>query len=176
MRTNTGPRTWPGPGPVFSSTVRIALLAIVVAVLLAPTGLSAPALAQTASHGASEASPPGTRGAPSPPPPSAPLERFSALRDEGGPLQDSNPKLPQVPPTSAAGPGSPSGFSNTLLPASFPALLQGSPRPTAGRYPSTPAPMGLSDLGVGSDGPYAYNATSFAANLTIHSFSAYSPG
>jgi hypothetical protein len=36
--------------------------------------------------------------------------------------------------------------------------------------------MGLADLGIGAGGPYSYNSTSFAANLTLNSFSAYSPG
>ncbi len=36
--------------------------------------------------------------------------------------------------------------------------------------------MGLADLGIGSEGPYAYQTPSVAANLTLNSFSAYTPG
>ncbi len=43
-------------------------------------------------------------------------------------------------------------------------------------YPGLPAPMGLSDLGQGSNGPYEYNTSSFAATLSLSSFQDYNPG
>lgn len=42
---------------------------------------------------------------------------------------------------------------------------------------SSPAPMGLADLGLGPSGvPYVYNTSSFQATVNLASFSAYSPG
>ncbi len=43
-------------------------------------------------------------------------------------------------------------------------------------YPGTPAPMGLSDLGLGSGGGYVYNTSSFESVMTLNSFNDYNPG
>ncbi|HYA10134.1 MAG TPA: thermopsin family protease [Thermoplasmata archaeon] len=42
-------------------------------------------------------------------------------------------------------------------------------------YPTTPAPMGVSDFGVGAAGNYTYGTASFEGNLTLTSFSAFTP-
>ncbi len=42
-------------------------------------------------------------------------------------------------------------------------------------YRTTPAPMGVSDLGLGSTGAYAYETTSFEGTFELNSFSAFSP-
>jgi nitrous oxidase accessory protein NosD len=73
----------------------------------------------------------------------------------------------------SAGAESSSGLSRALMPAAFPSSdLVGA----TSAYPSTPAPMGLADLGRGPNGTYAYTSASFAANVSLTSFSAYSPG
>ncbi len=43
-------------------------------------------------------------------------------------------------------------------------------------YPGTPAPMGLSDLGLGAGGPYEYNTSSFQSVMTLNNFTDYNPG
>ncbi|HTS33107.1 MAG TPA: thermopsin family protease [Thermoplasmata archaeon] len=47
---------------------------------------------------------------------------------------------------------------------------------TGPSYATTPAPMGLADIGEGASGPYEYNTSSFAATMTIDSFQDYNPG
>jgi Thermopsin/Periplasmic copper-binding protein (NosD) len=65
---------------------------------------------------------------------------------------------------------------DVFLPSRF--THSGSPQagPVSPTLMSVPAPMGLSDLGLGATGAYAYNTSSFAATLDLSSFSAYSPG
>lgn len=47
--------------------------------------------------------------------------------------------------------------------------------PLDGLYPNVPAPMGISDFGVGANGSYEYGTQSFEGNLTLTSFSAFTP-
>ncbi len=48
--------------------------------------------------------------------------------------------------------------------------------PVVPKYATSPAPMGLADLGISAKGAYVYNTTSFEANLFLTNFSAFSPG
>ncbi|HTW76966.1 MAG TPA: thermopsin family protease, partial [Thermoplasmata archaeon] len=67
--------------------------------------------------------------------------------------------------------------SAALLPRAPSSAIPAPGTPITGpSYPGLPAPMGLSDLGLGSNGPYEYNTSSFAASLDLASFQDYNPG
>lgn len=159
------------------SLVQAAALVLVVVALMSPTGVRSIAAVPLPSDGGPGA-PVGGIPNHSPGPPGPP----SLPRPFSGPLApsivpDERPPTPEsIPQIFDSRSGSPSGLSTALLPASWAGLFGTSrPTPTVG-YPSTPAPMGLADLGVGSSGAYSYNTTSFSASVTLSSFAAYSPG
>jgi Thermopsin len=107
--------------------------------------------------------------------------------------RDGSPLLPAAPTGLLAGSGAsgspgagstPSGSSSsasTSQPAaSLPSNCLKFGKPASGEITpcllSTPVPMGVSDLGVGPSGAYNYTTPSFVGNLTVRSFSAFSPG
>ena len=47
---------------------------------------------------------------------------------------------------------------------------------TPSAYTTNPSPMGISDLGQSSSGPYVYNTSSFEASISLNSFQDYNPG
>jgi hypothetical protein len=90
------------------------------------------------------------------------------------------PTSPRVPRPS----GSLTPSQSLYIDHEGPRVFPGNPDPPAtapgsasavSPYASPPAPMGISDLGVGSDGAYSYTTSSFAGFLNITSFGAFSP-
>ncbi len=65
--------------------------------------------------------------------------------------------------------------SSVFLPRDAPATRPAS-APLEPSYLTNPYPTGISDLGLGSNGPYEFNTTSIAAELSFSSFEAYNPG
>jgi hypothetical protein len=66
--------------------------------------------------------------------------------------------------------------SEVFLPSNFAASGPVTGGAVSPLLTSIPAPMGLSDIGIGSSGAYSYNTSSFEASLHLSSFSAFSPG
>jgi len=66
--------------------------------------------------------------------------------------------------------------SSVFFPAAAPATPPSSTSSLTTAYTGNPAPMGLSDIGLGSSGPYIYNSSSFEASIHLNSFTDYNPG
>ena len=151
------------------SAARRLALALAVLAVLSPlaTGL-------VASH----AGPPGSGASDAKSSGPGPSPSFASL----------SPALSQTPLTSGRSPAASPSALGTLPPAAagptFPATVfppnpEGShvagPGYVSTPYGSAPAPMGVSDLGVGPNGSYAYATTRFEGNVTVNSFQAFTP-
>ncbi|HTP55198.1 MAG TPA: thermopsin family protease, partial [Thermoplasmata archaeon] len=68
--------------------------------------------------------------------------------------------------------------ANAFLPSPFVSRAEPARGATVAPSPLTsPAPMGLTDLGLGVGGAaYAYNTTGFEGTVSLASFAAFSPG
>jgi len=86
---------------------------------------------------------------------------------------------PGVPPPAALGtpPAAHAGllWRSTIFPPNPMGVHPGASGYVAPPYRSAPAPIGVSDLGIGPSGPYTYGTKSFEGNVTFDSFQTFTP-
>lgn len=111
----------------------------------------------------------------SPTPAGSPLPEPTPIGHPGLPSAVRTAVTPQA--SSLASPAAPSLPASDIL---YPNPARQSVDPQTGfvapTYQSVPAPMGVSDLGVGPAGGYAYRTTSFEGTVTVRSLTAFQPG